>query len=464
MLTKIPYHPNSESLFNSLKDLPFACWLDSGKPNSNYGRYDIISALPSLRLETLGADTKIYQRDAASFEDSLLGTYQSDPLTLLKAEIDKLGSASVGDTSIPFSGGAIGYFGYDLTKHYAPQSKSQKSAKPKSALPDMHVGIYQWAIVQDHQSKTAYLTQLPSCHPDLIQAITKRLKQNANVPALKPLKVSKLSPSISQKQYLQQLEKINQYILAGDCYQVNFAQCFSGSYTGDPYAAYGELRKTMASPFSAYLSLGDKQVIMSLSPERFIKTHGNSVLTQPIKGTAARNKLTELDKQAAADLQASEKNRAENLMIVDLLRNDLGQHCVPGSIKVDTLFGLQSFPNVHHLVSDIVGTLRNGADSIDLLRDCFPGGSITGAPKKRAMEIIEELENRSRGVYCGSIGYINHNGDMDTNIAIRTISCDGDTLYCWGGGGIVADSTAAEEYQESLDKINAILKILGKNT
>lgn len=473
----IPYHENSEALFNLIRDLPYACWLDSGKPKSHFGRYDIISAIPSVRLVSERGITSVYQRERADRKEGFLFCSKADPLSLLEAELGKLISHTQ-EKGLPFSGGAIGYFGYGLHRSFNKNESSKQqglktpsnSIKPKSGLPDMHVGIYHWAIVQDHKAKCAYLTTLAECDESIIGLIQSRLKHNTPSPKAQKLIVGELKPSIQHKEYLKQLDKIKQYILAGDCYQVNFAQCFKAPYQGEPYSAYSRLRSVMASPFSAYLSLsepstkaddkGNQHAILSLSPERFLKTDANSVLTQPIKGTAPRALASAEDLAQAKALQASEKNRAENLMIVDLLRNDLGQHCQPGSITVETLFGLQSFPNVHHLVSDITGTLKDESSSVDLLRDCFPGGSITGAPKKRAMEIIEELENRSRGVYCGSIGYINNNGDMDTNIAIRTVSCDDDNLYCWGGGGIVSDSVPEEEYQESLDKINAILESL----
>ncbi|MGH1438846.1 MAG: aminodeoxychorismate synthase component I [Cellvibrionaceae bacterium] len=479
----IPYHKNSEALFNLIRDLPYACWLDSGKPNSHFGRYDIISALPSTRLVTQDGITSIYQRATLDRSEELLIQSEVTPLSLLEAELSKL-SKRCDEQELPFSGGAIGYFGYDLHRHCrkdidspnkpqassASETNTSAEKKPKSRLPDMHAGIYHWAIVQDHETQCSYLATLEECDKSIHDLIQLRLKQNKPIPEAQKLNVGELKPSIEREEYLKQLAKIKQYILAGDCYQVNFAQCFKAQYEGEPYSAYSKLRSVMASPFSAYLSLSEpsvdtgkksnQQAIMSLSPERFLKTKSDKVLTQPIKGTAPRAQSPIEDLAEAEDLQTSEKNRAENLMIVDLLRNDLGQHCQPGSITVDTLFGLQSFPNVHHLVSDITGTLQNGSKSIDLLKDCFPGGSITGAPKKRAMEIIEELENRYRGVYCGSIGYINNNGDMDTNIAIRTVSCDGDSLYCWGGGGIVADSVPEEEYQESLNKIKAILRTL----
>ncbi len=469
-VTAIPYQTNCEGLFNLVRDLPFACWLDSGKPRSEYGRYDIISALPASRLVTNNHQTTIYDCEGADYTYCKRARSDEDPLTLLQSELSKLSKTqdtNNTDTDIPFVGGAIGYFAYDLHKSFKAKqniaSQYKTDERPSSNFDGMQVGIYHWAIIQDHLEQKAYIASLPECNPLTLQIITAKLNSFANQAITQPepslIQVEPLKPTISKQEYTDSLATINEYILAGDTYQVNFAQRFQGKYQGDPYMAYQQLREAMASPFSAYLQL-DKQAIMSLSPERFLKVENNHVLTQPIKGTLRRDKDPVIDKQRANTLQNDEKNRAENLMIVDLLRNDIGQHCIPGSISVKALFGLQSFPNVHHLVSDIVGTLNEQSSSLDLFRDCFPGGSITGAPKKRAMEIIEELESGPRGVYCGSIGYINNNGDMDSNIAIRTVSCDGEQLTCWGGGGIVADSNADDEYQESLDKINRILNIL----
>jgi para-aminobenzoate synthetase component 1 len=531
-VTKIPYQENCEALFSLLRDLPFACWLDSGKPLSEYGRFDIISALPAVRLVTANNQTTVYDCQSPSYKYLPRGRYSDNPMGLIQAELAKLTKTrvtsnndsiiedialednvldqktgnqnlndkdaleksavtennedtAVGDSAhfkededIPFSGGAIGYFAYDLheclkrtsddTKEQPTLNSADNTIDPdevelSSNFDAMQVGIYHWAIIQDHERQQAYITSLPECNPLTLEIIKGKLHALANYAVTttntSQIEIEPLAATISKQQYVKSLSTINEYILAGDTYQVNFAQRFQAKYKGDPYIAYQQLREAMASPFSAYLQLGN-QAIMSLSPERFLKVIDNQVLTQPIKGTLRRDKNPEIDKQQAEVLQNDEKNRAENLMIVDLLRNDIGQHCKPGSIEVKTLFGLQSFPNVHHLVSDIIGTLKTESSSIDLFRDCFPGGSITGAPKKRAMEIIKELERGSRGVYCGSIGYINNNGDMDTNIAIRTVSCDGELLTCWGGGGIVADSNPDDEYQESLDKINRILNIL----
>jgi para-aminobenzoate synthetase component 1 len=228
---------------------------------------------------------------------------------------------------------------------------------------------------------------------------------------------------------------------------------------GEPWLAYRTLRRINAAPFSAYLSTPYGQ-ILSASPEQFLKLSAGSVETRPIKGTRPRSSDPAQDRAAAAALQMSVKDRAENLMIVDLLRNDLGKTCAPGSVKVPKLFALESFATVHHLVSTVTGRLAAGYDALDLLRGCFPGGSITGAPKLRAMEIIEELEPHRRGVYCGAIGYLGFDGGMNTNIAIRTAVHSEGTMRFWAGGGIVADSVMEAEYQESFDKAAAMLKLV----
>ncbi|MGH8553913.1 MAG: aminodeoxychorismate synthase component I, partial [Methylococcales bacterium] len=228
-----------------------------------------------------------------------------------------------------------------------------------------------------------------------------------------------------------------------------------------PWAVYRTLREYNSAPFSAFLNFPEVRVLSS-SPERFLKVENARVETKPIKGTRARVADPSKDLEQIKALRNSPKDRAENLMIVDLLRNDLGKCCEAGSVKVPKLFDVESFATVHHLVSTIEGRLASARDSIDLLRGCFPGGSITGAPKIRAMEIIEELEPDRRGVYCGSIGYISYGGDMDTNIAIRTLVHSGNEIRFWAGGGIVADSREADEYQECFDKARALLRVLDR--
>ena len=272
--------------------------------------------------------------------------------------------------------------------------------------------------------------------------------------------------------YIEKFEQVQQYLLSGDCYQINLAQRFSAQYQGDEFQAYCALRTANKAPFSAFMQL-DNAAILSVSPERFLQCKKGKVQSKPIKGTMPRNENKSLDAKNAQILANSIKDRAENLMIVDLLRNDISKVCKPNSVVVPKLFDIESFPAVHHLVSTVEGELEVQYNASDLLRGAFPGGSITGAPKIRAMEIIEQLEPHRRSVYCGSIGYISSCGTMDTSITIRTLICEKNTtrestnplsnnIYCWAGGGLVADSIAKSEYQETFDKVNRILPVLTK--
>jgi para-aminobenzoate synthetase component 1 len=297
----------------------------------------------------------------------------------------------------------------------------------------------------------------PNTNKSLLTELRQRLKGRPKPPAKNNFYLSKdFQPDMSWQQYQQAFERVKGYIEAGDCYQINLAQRFSGQFDGDPWQAYKQLRPITAAPYSAYMEFENFH-LLSMSPERFITSDRHTVSTSPIKGTIARGQSTEQDHDLAQQLLCSEKDRAENLMIVDLLRNDLGKCCLPGSIEVNQLFELQSFETVHHLVSTISGQLADNISPTDLLKACFPGGSITGAPKIRAMEIIEELELSRRSAYCGSIGYISCDKQMDTNIAIRTLVCEDSTIDCWAGGGIVADSIAELEFQECFTKVGKIL-------
>ncbi|MGB0734127.1 MAG: aminodeoxychorismate synthase component I, partial [Pontibacterium sp.] len=255
------------------------------------------------------------------------------------------------------------------------------------------------------------------------------------------------------------VEKIDDYIRAGDCYQVNYAQRFSAPFEGDLWEAYLLLRASAPTPYAGYLECSQGS-LLSLSPECFLTVKNRTVLTKPIKGTCPRGDNNTSDKALANQLLSSTKDRAENLMIVDLLRNDLSKECTLGSVKVPHLFALESYKNVHHLVSTIEGTLPESTSPLALLKSCFPGGSITGAPKIRAMEIIEELEPHRRSAYCGSLGYISFCGNMNTNITIRTLVGTLDKLYCWAGGGIVADSIIQHEYDETFTKVSNLLDCL----
>ena len=450
-VTKLPYHADSAALFAQIADQPWAVFLDSGPGEKRCGRFDIFSCDPMVRLVAGEETTEIHTRDTVLQSSD-------DPFDLLR---DFLQPESVPPLDWPFAGGALGYFSYDLGRRV---EKLPALAADDEKLPLMAVGIYDWVVLVDHEEKKSWLLG-QGRDPKTGARWDERVRMFSNPGARTIRKKFRLNAAVesdtNQAQYAAAYKKIKQYIRDGDCYQVNFAQRFSAPCEGDPWQAYQDLREVNPAPFAAYLNYPFVQVL-SCSPERFLRLENRFVETQPIKGTRPRSGLPMHDQAVSEWLHESEKDRAENVMIVDLLRNDLGKTCATGSVKVPKLFEVQSFATVHHLVSTITGRLAAGKDALHLLRGCFPGGSITGAPKVRAMEIIEELEQHRRGVYCGSIGYIGFDGNMDTNIAIRTLTHQQGQLRFWAGGGIVHDSTLEGEYQESFDKVAAILQLFDR--
>ncbi|RFC34743.1 MAG: para-aminobenzoate synthetase component 1 [Candidatus Nitrotoga sp. LAW] len=440
----LPYAANAAAYFAAIADLPWAVWLDSG----GRGRYDILCAQPIATLVTQDTYTEI--TNATGVQRSA-----SDPFELLRQQ---LGTPVVAIPGIPFLGGALGYWGYDLARRlFTLPTQAQETEH----LPDMMVGIYDWAIVLDHQEKTTRLVsqQREQGTEQVLPQIFARLQQNSNAPQEKFKVHGRIQSNFTRARYKSAFNAIQRYLHAGDCYQVNLAQRYAARASGNSLQAYLELRRLSPAPYSAFLNFPHAQILCA-SPEQFLQVQQGRVETNPIKGTRPRLNNPHEDTKMAQELGHSDKDRAENLMIVDLLRNDLGKSCTPGSVQVPKLFGVESFAQVHHLVSTVTGQLAAGHDALALLRDCFPGGSVTGAPKQRAMQIIEQLEPHQRGIYCGAIGYIGFDGNMDSNITIRTlVFADGEIRF-WAGGGIVADSDADAEYQETLDKAAAMLKLL----
>jgi para-aminobenzoate synthetase component 1 len=448
LLTELPYRPDSTALFETIADLPWAVFLDGGLHHPGQSRYDILSAQPYVRLVTRGALTEIHG-DTTELS-------REDPFTLVRRQLGIDARCAGG---LPFSGGAIGYFGYDLARRL---ERLPARARDAERIPEMAIGIYDWAVVVDHLERRAWLVG-QGRDPDTDikwSALVRRFSEPAPERRRASFRItSPVESNLSREAYGSAFRQIHDYIDGGDCYQVNLAQRFSAQADGDPWLAYQALRLANPAPFSAYLSTPYAH-ILSTSPERFLHVESGAVETKPIKGTRPRAGHPRLDAELIDALRSSIKDRAENLMIVDLLRNDLSKNCALGSVKVPRLFDVESFATVHHLVSTVTGRLKTGRDAIDLLRGCFPGGSITGAPKLRAMQIIEEVEPHRRGVYCGAIGYIGYDGGMDLNIAIRTLVYSRGAVRFWAGGGIVADSTLEEEYQETFDKAAALLKVL----
>jgi para-aminobenzoate synthetase component I len=448
-LTELPYQRDTTALFSCVAAEPWSIFLDSGYPFIDAGRYDIISARPYATLVTRGGITSVTDQSGRQYLS------HDDPFYLLKS---CLGEKKKNLTGLPFCGGALGYFAYDLGRRI---ERLPEIALHDIPVPDMAVGLFDWAVIVDHHQRRCCLASYGrdegslSAWKGLVELFQNRINRLPGTFTPR----SEIMADLDKITYARAFEKIKSYIRDGDCYQVNLAQRFMVEVSGEPWDAYLRLRQMNPAPFAVFFNFPEGTILGS-SPERFLKVTNGLVETRPIKGTRRRSPFAYEDKALAAELLESEKDRAENLMIVDLLRNDLGKTCINGSISVPKLFALESYATVHHLVSTIHGQLKPDRHALDLLRGCFPGGSITGAPKLRAMEIIEELEPSRRSVYCGSMGYIGFDGNMDCNIAIRTLVYHRDRMYCWAGGGIVADSVMGSEYQECFDKAAALLKLL----
>lgn len=442
-ITPLPYRADPLDYFTSLQQRQGAVLLDSGRPDGPGGRYDILSCEPLALLEV---DT-----DGQLRCDSDLSLPET-PFAAQQSLLDSLDIEFPEDCDLPFLGGLIGYWSYDLGRRL---ERLEGRARPAVHLPWCRVGLYDWALIQDHERQRTSLVASADRRRQVLGWLAAPAVETTPFCITAPFEAE-----LDRTGYGERFRAVQHYIHAGDCYQINLAQRFSAPYEGDLWQAYLRLRRATPTPFAGFLAWDDKGVL-SLSPERFLQAHRGRVEARPIKGTRPRGATPGRDRQLAHELLRSTKDRAENVMIVDLLRNDLGRVCQPGSITVPQLCGLESYANVHHLVSIVSGELAGQHTPIDLLAAAFPGGSITGAPKVRAMQIIDELEPSQRSAYCGSLGYIDRRGHMDTSIAIRTAVAEGGRLHLWGGGGLVADSDEEAEYHETLAKIRHLLNALG---
>lgn len=466
-------------LFAHFEQKNWSFLLDSCTQSHAQGRYDIIVSSPCITYEFargthnlngdwVAQDTQLaLPKITKKFENyTLPSNCPYENLARLQDDFNALFALdSISTVGLPFIAGAVGAYSYDGNT----SSDSIKDATPTQyQLPDISVGFYHSSVVYDNHTNTLNIF---SIYPQFIDDIRRKITQtHLNFVGASDFRLKKAwHANVSESEYFIQFGKIEDYLHAGDCYQVNYAQRFSAPYEGSEWNAYLRLRDVNKAPFSAFVRL-PSSTILSLSPERFLLVKDRLVETKPIKGTRKRDINPIADAALAEELLTAEKDRAENLMIVDLLRNDLSKYCQAHSVKVPVLFALESYPAVHHMVSTVTGKLKATANVYQLFKGAFPGGSITGAPKVRAMQIIQELEADKRAIYCGSIGYVGIRGDMDTNICIRTLLAEETidrhnqrktkTLYCWAGGGIVLDSIDSDEYLESLHKVAKILPIL----
>ncbi len=431
-LVPLDYHPFLHESYQQLSHLPGFVLLES--TDRTRGRYDILSAYPYDRITIK--------------ENTLL---DSDLLNHLKKRLPQRESV----LDLPFQGGAIGYISYDLGAHLLGiHAKAQFSLRD---LPLLDLGLYDWAIIVDHYFKKVTLF-VANEHPtttDIKQAVIKlwyqRTAKNQRFVAK-----SAFTPLISKDSYQASFNAIHQSLKEGRSYQVNFTQPFHAEYEGDAWEMYKKVSMQNPVPFAAFLRTKEAD-ILSFSPERFIAYDKGRLLTSPIKGTIARSDNLIEDEQLKNQLASCTKNRAENVMIVDLLRNDFGKISYPGTVKVSNLCDIQSYNSLHHLVSDIEAQCLDNIHPLEAFISCFPGGSITGAPKLESMKIINEQEYYARGIYCGGIGYFSQHGYFDSNIAIRTVTAKNNILHLAAGGGIVIDSVCEDEYRECYTKIAAII-------
>lgn len=436
--------------------LPF--WLDSGLDIAGQGRFSFLGDRPLGWLRCRREEIELWWEGRHK-------SWRGNPFEVA-ARILAQRPVLAPDGAPPFVGGAVGAFGYELRCHV---ERLPCRSCDDLGLPDLLLGFYDTFLAFDHRAGQLLLC---TTEPDGQEAQRYRTLAEGWRRGAPPLNGRRsgaecytvssfpLRANFTRPAYLRAVRRVLEYIAAGDCYQVNLSQRFSAPHLASPFALYERLRQQTPAPFAAYLDWGDL-AILSASPERFLRIAGRQVQTRPIKGTRPRGRTPAEDERLAAELLASEKDRAELVMIVDLERNDLGRVCDYGSVRVPELMRLEAHPTVFHLVSTVTGQLRPEVGPVECLRACFPGGSITGAPKIRAMEIIEELEPTHRGFYTGAIGYLGWDGHADLNIAIRTLIVAGGEAHFQVGGGIVADSDPDAEYEETLHKGRALMRALG---
>jgi len=440
----LPYQENSSIWFDKFASSRTPIFLDSCFQANNhlndFNRYDLICWDPFIEIIQKGFKTLIIKDGTSFLSDESFAEIVD---VIYSGLLDSYENNSL----LPFTGGLIGYLSYEF---------GQKSTKD-TVLPHARANAYKNTILVDHLEKKTYFISFDKKR-DAELIYDQCLNHQKEI--IDEFVITEPIVNIeSFEDYKRKFNKIQQYIIDGDVYQVNLATKFSTKYSGDPWVFYKKFREINKSPYMAYLKFEDYAII-SGSPEQFISVNGSTITSRPIKGTKPRGDDPKTDCDNYDKLSSSEKDKAENLMIVDLIRNDLGKNCDTGSVNVKKLFTIESYPNVHHLVSSIEGQLKKEISPWTAFCDSFPGGSITGAPKKRSIEIISELESFSREVYCGSIFYLSFNKTLNSNIAIRSLIAYDEKLEYFSGGGITKSSTVKSEYNEIFNKAANIEKAI----
>jgi len=453
LIKEVKTELNSFEIYSLFKDHSYSFFLDSGMDYEKLGKYSFIGFDPFIVFKSKNENIEIIEKEK---QQSLKG----NPFLKLKELLSKYDMDY--KCELPFIGGVVGYLGYDLCHHI---EKLPRTAVDDINIPDCFLGFYDGVIIIDHRENKVFTASLGI--KDEPEKIVDFIIQKINASEDRKIDVSldyqqdkrEFKSNFTKENYIKALERLKNYIKAGDIYQANLTQRFECDIDISPYELYGKLRTINPAPFASFIDFGDGHIVSS-SPERFIKITDRVIETRPIKGTRPRGKTPEEDIINREELLSSEKDKAELLMIVDLERNDLGRISKTGTVKVTELFHLEEYSTVYHLVSTVIGEMKGDSDVMDVIKASFPGGSITGAPKIRAMEIIDELEPTQRNIYTGSIGYIGLNGDVDLNIVIRTIVCKENRTYFQVGGGIVWDSDSEMEYEETLHKAKALMEAL----
>lgn len=440
---KINFNPLE--VYNVFKDEIDTILLDSSKEDKNLSKFSFIGINPFMTFEARGNTSLIDNVEVSG-----------EPFNVLEKLIEKYKIPEEIYSNIPLISGAIGYISYDVCRILEDI--------PNRSLEDFNISdikfiFYNNIIIFDLHNNKQYITSLKGSEEE-IDLIIDKIKNSVKIEENKVEDIKKdFVSNFNKIDYKSAITKLKNYIRSGDVYIANMTQRFYTESTEDSFEIYKKLRSINKAPFSAYMNFNDFQIISS-SPERFLEVNNRKVVTRPIKGTRPRGKTKEEDKKNSLELLNSEKDKAELLMVVDLERNDLSKVCKPHSVKVTELFKLETYATVFHLVSTVEGELKDEVSAIKCIKECFPGGSITGTPKIRAMEIIEELEALKRNIYTGSIGYFDFRGNADFNIAIRTIIKKDNKAYFGVGGGITYDSNEEDEYNETLDKAKALMRVL----
>lgn len=443
----LPYLSNSITWFEAIAEDNQPIFFDSCRNSddeiSENNHFDILCSNPFIELKDVGGKTFV-KKDGLDFISdenfsSIVDIFQSEFSRVFKSP-----------NKYPFEGGFVGYLSYDF----------KNTTDKIGNIPKAYANAYKSAIIVDHYSKVTTLISHENKQDSeriynlLIKKLKSKRTQKDNFQIIKNKEEEE-----SFESYKNKFDIIQKYIRNGDVYQVNLATRFLASFIGNPVYFYKKFRSINKSPYMFYGTF-DNFSILSGSPEQFIGIDNEKIVSRPIKGTKPRGATRDEDNENLRILESSEKDKAENLMIVDLIRNDLGRNCISGSVGVEKLFNVESYPNVHHLVSTVFGTLKQPISPWEAFLDIFPGGSITGAPKKRSIEIIDELESFSRDVYCGSLFYMSFSGRLNSNIAIRSIIAKDNKLIYFSGGGITKDSTAEDEFKEIKHKAANIDKVI----